>query len=106
MTIGCAGAEDAVVLAKSCDSRYSYAMASEHDLMLLVNVGNNGEASVLRSYLEHHGIHVYIKGENHRSLLGMVGTYIDLGVMVPNFQLEDAQDLTLALAVLRLLQAI
>jgi hypothetical protein len=68
-------------------------MASEHDLVLLVNVGDNGEASVLRSYLEHHGIHVYIKGENHRSLLGMVGTYIDLGVMVPNLQFEDAKQL-------------
>ena len=68
-------------------------MASEHDLVLLVNVGDNGEASVLRSYLEHHGIHVYVKGENHRSLLGMVGTYIDLGVMVPQAQLEEAQEL-------------
>lgn len=69
------------------------AMASEDDLVLLVNVGDNGEASVLRSYLEHHGIHVYVKGENHRSLLGMVGTYIDLGVMVPQSQLADAQEL-------------
>lgn len=68
-------------------------MASEHELTLLVNVGDNGEASVLRSYLEHHGIHVFVKGENHRSLLGMVGTYIDLGVMVPKSQLEDAQEL-------------
>jgi hypothetical protein len=68
-------------------------MTSEHDLALLVNVGDNGEASVLRSYLEHHGIHVYVKGENHRSLLGMVGTYIELGVMVPQSQLEDAREL-------------
>jgi hypothetical protein len=68
-------------------------MASEHDLVLLVNVGDNGEASVLRSYLEHHGIHVYVKGENHRSLLGMVGTYIDLGVMVPGTQIADAREL-------------
>lgn len=68
-------------------------MASEDDLVLLLNVGDNGEASVLRSYLEHHGIQVYVKGENHRSLLGMVGTYIDLGVMVPQSQLEDAKEL-------------
>ncbi len=68
-------------------------MASENSLALLVNVGDNGEASVLRSYLEHHGIHVYVKGENHRSLLGMVGTYIELNIMVPQSQLEEAQEL-------------
>jgi hypothetical protein len=75
------------------NSDYSFGMASQHDLVLLVNVGDNGEASVLRSYLEHHGIHVYVKGENHRSLLGMVGTYIDLGVMVPGSQIDDAREL-------------
>jgi hypothetical protein len=68
-------------------------MGSEHELVNLTNVGDNGEASVLRSYLEHHGIHVYIRGENHRSLLGMVGSYIELGVMVPQEQLEEAREL-------------
>lgn len=68
-------------------------MASENDLVTLTNVGDNGEASVLRAYLEHHGIHVYIRGENHRSLLGMVGAYIELGVMVPQGQLEEAKEL-------------
>lgn len=68
-------------------------MTSEHELVHFMNVGDNGEASVLRSYFQHHGIGVYVQGENHRSLLGMVGAYIELSIMVPKSQLEEAREL-------------
>ena len=58
--------------------------------MRVTSAGSNEEASILRSYLEHHDIHVYVQGENHRSMLGMVGAYIDLRIMVPRESAEEA----------------
>ena len=67
---------------------------SDSDAMVhLVQVGDNGEASVLRSFLECHDIHVYVQGENHRSVLGMVGAFVELKIMVPASQLDDAREL-------------
>jgi hypothetical protein len=64
-----------------------------HDLEFLVEVGDNAQASLLRAYLEQHGVHVYVQGENHRSMLGMVGAYIALRLMVPSTQVELARQL-------------
>jgi len=63
------------------------------ELVFLTNVGDNATASLLRAYLGEHGIHCYIQGENHRGLLGVVGTYIDLRIMVPASDLETAETL-------------
>lgn len=63
---------------------------TDAELVRVASSGNNEEASILRSYLEHHGIHVYVQGENHRSMLGMVGAFIDLNIMVPRHDAENA----------------
>ena len=63
------------------------------NLEFLVEVGDNAQASLIRAYLEHHEIHVYVQGENHRSMLGMVGAYIALRIMVPGTQLDEAREL-------------
>jgi len=68
-------------------------MNATDDLVHLVSAGSNAEASVLRSFLENHDIQVYVQGENHRSLLGMAGAYIELNIMVPESQAEAARDL-------------
>ncbi len=68
-------------------------MGDSDAMVHLVQVGDNGEASVLRSFLECHDIHVYVQGENHRSVLGMVGAFIELKIMVPASQLDDAKEL-------------
>ncbi len=62
-------------------------------MVRVASAGSNEEASILRSYLEHHGIQVYVQGENHRSMLGMVGAYIDLHIMVPAKAAEEAKTL-------------
>lgn len=59
----------------------------------MASAGSNEEASILRSYLEHHDIYVYVQGENHRSMLGMVGAYIDLNIMVPRESAGEAERL-------------
>ncbi len=63
---------------------------SDHDFVKLCSASNNAEASFLRSYLESEGITVYIQGENHRSMLGMVGAYIELNVLVASSDFEEA----------------
>jgi hypothetical protein len=62
-------------------------------LTRVASAGSNEEASILRSYLEHQGIYVYVQGENHRSMLGMVGAYIDLYIMVPEHSVAEATEL-------------
>jgi hypothetical protein len=51
---------------------------------------SSDEAQVVRSFLEAEGIQVYLQGENHRALLGMMGPYIELRIMVPPEQAEEA----------------
>jgi hypothetical protein len=48
------------------------------------------EANLLRSVLEAHEIPCVIQGENHRSLLGVMGAYIDLRLLVPSELLDEA----------------
>lgn len=63
------------------------------DLVFLAEAGDNVEASILRAFLEDHGVFVYLQGENHRALLGQVGAYIPLRLLVPAEQLEEAREL-------------
>ena len=65
----------------------------QQNLTHVASAGDNGEASVMRSYLEHHGIDVLISGENSRSVLGMVGGFVELRIMVPTPQAEEAKEL-------------
>jgi hypothetical protein len=38
---------------------------------------------MLRGFLEDNDVPCFIQGENHRSMLGMLGAYIDIRVLVP-----------------------
>ncbi len=60
-------------------------------LELLQTVGDNQEASVLRSLLQAHGIRCVVQGEQHRSMLGMLGPYVELRVLVEREDLERAR---------------
>ena len=60
-------------------------------LELLQTVGDNQEASVLRSLLQAHGIRCVVQGEQHRSMLGMLGPYVELLVLVEREDLERAR---------------
>ena len=74
-------------------------MSPPHDDFVKVcSAGDNAEASIIRGYLEEVGITVYIQGENHRSMLGMVGAYIELNVLVPSSDFEEASEMMRAFA--------
>lgn len=60
-------------------------------LELLQTVGDNQEASVLRSLLQAHGIRCVVQGEQHRSMLGMLGPYVELRVLVEREELDRAR---------------
>jgi len=60
---------------------------------LLVTCNDNQEASWMKSMLEAEGIEYVVQGENHRSMLGALGTYIELRVLVPREKLQAAQAL-------------
>ncbi len=64
---------------------------TEAELVLLHTCADNAEASALRMLLDAHGIPVFIQGENHRQLVGMFGTYIELRALVRAEDLERAQ---------------
>jgi tetratricopeptide (TPR) repeat protein len=66
---------------------------SEAELVLLHTCADNAEATALRMLLDAHGIPVFIQGENHRQLVGMFGTYIELRALVRAEDLERAQAL-------------
>lgn len=68
-------------------------MSSENDLVHIASAGDTGEASVMRSYLEHHDVDVLVSGENSHSVLGMVGGFVELRIMVPAQQAEFAKEL-------------
>jgi len=61
------------------------------DLVKLATCSNNIEASSIQALLEASGIESYIQGENHRAMLGMMGAYIELRVMVAADDLEEAR---------------
>jgi hypothetical protein len=64
---------------------------ADSPLVHLVSVGSDAEAAVLRSYLEDHGIYCYTQGENHRAMLGFLGPHIELNLMVPEADLDQAR---------------
>ncbi|MFO1519514.1 MAG: DUF2007 domain-containing protein [bacterium] len=62
----------------------------QEDLVKVFSAANNAEADLVKAALEERDIPVYIRGYNHRSMLGVVGSYIDLDVMVPASMAEEA----------------
>jgi len=61
------------------------------NLVFLTRCVDVNESMIIRSVLEDHGIYVYLQGENHRSLMGLVGSFIELRVLVPEESLEQAR---------------
>jgi hypothetical protein len=68
----------------------------EGDLVLLRRCADNIEASSLRSLLGAHDIQSFLRGEQHRSMLGLMGSYVDVDVLVASADLQRAQELLAA----------
>lgn len=66
---------------------------SEADLVLLRSCADNNEAALIRSLLEADGIDCVVQGEQHRSMLGIMGAVIELRVLVAERDLEYANSL-------------
>ncbi len=62
-------------------------------LVCVGDAGNDAEAAMLRAYLESHDIYVYTQGENHHSLFGQLGGFIQIRLMVPANQSDTARAL-------------
>lgn len=52
---------------------------------------DNAEAALLKSVLTDAGIRCVVQGENHRSMLGFLGAYIELRLLVPSDSYEEAK---------------
>lgn len=59
-------------------------------MVVIYTAHDNAEADIIKGALEDEGIRVFIQGYNHRSLLGVVGTYVDINIMVPVQDVEKA----------------
>jgi hypothetical protein len=55
-------------------------------LVPLLSCGSVEEAATFKSVLEAHGVPCVIQGEHHRSLLGMLGPYVEVRLLVPQGQ--------------------
>ena len=53
------------------------------EMVIVANVGDVAEGQIYKGILETAGIPCFLQGENHRSLLGVLGAYIELNLMVP-----------------------
>lgn len=62
-------------------------------MIRIYQAGNNAEADVIVSALTAHDIPATIQGYNHRSLLGFMGPYIQLNVMVAKENEDEARRL-------------
>ncbi len=51
---------------------------------------DNLEADLIKETLEQNGIYCFIQGYEHRSMLGILGSYVELGIMVPEDQAQEA----------------
>ena len=68
----------------------------DDELVLLTTCSDNLEASSLQSWLEANGVYCFLQGEHHRGLLGPLGPYIELRVLVPSSAASLARSLALA----------
>ncbi|WP_375760919.1 DUF2007 domain-containing protein [Corallococcus exercitus] len=65
----------------------------DHDFQLLTTCGDESEALLVRALLEADDIPCIVQGEQHRSMLGVAGAFIELRVLVPAGELEHAREL-------------
>jgi hypothetical protein len=68
-------------------------VTEEDPFTRLTSARNNVHAMEIRSLLEAEGIEVFVQGENHRALEGMLGVYVELFVMVRKSDIDDAREL-------------
>lgn len=61
------------------------------DMVVIHTAHDNAEADIVKGMLAEEGIPVFVQGYNHRSLLGMVGTYVDINIMVFTHDVERAK---------------
>lgn len=62
------------------------------DEMIVVHVAHDiSEADIIKGMLEDEGIPVFVQGYNHRSMLGVVGAYVDINIMVSRDDTERAK---------------
>lgn len=66
---------------------------NEADLVLLRSCADNHEAALIRSLLESDGIDCVVQGEQHRSMLGIMGAVIEVRVLVAERDREHANAL-------------
>ncbi|MBI3184859.1 MAG: DUF2007 domain-containing protein [Myxococcales bacterium] len=64
-----------------------------NSLVSLAKAVDNAEASALRAYLEVNGVDCIVQAEQHRSMLGVMGPYIELRLLVRAADLEAAEKL-------------
>jgi Putative prokaryotic signal transducing protein len=68
--------------------------AGQHEgLIPVLSCASPEEAATLRGVLESHGVPCVIQGEHHRSLLGMLGPYVEVRLLVPAAHEEAARRL-------------
>ena len=65
----------------------------ERDLVAIASCGDSTEASLIRGFLESEGVYCYVQGEEHRQLLGVLGSYVEPRVMVKRGDVEQATEL-------------
>lgn len=54
---------------------------------------DNLEADLIRDTLEQAGIYCFVQGEQHRSMLGVLGSYVEMGILVPEGQSDQASEM-------------
>ena len=64
----------------------------EVTLVLVATCSSLEEAYLYKGALEQANIPCFIQGEHHRSMLGMLGSYIEPGLMVPSNREDEAID--------------
>lgn len=64
----------------------------QNDMVIIHTARDTTEADIIKGALEAESILVYIQGYNHRSLLGMVGTYVDINIMVKESDVDRAKE--------------
>jgi hypothetical protein len=55
-------------------------------LVPVVTCGSVEEAATYKGVLDAHGVPCVIQGEHHRALLGMLGPYVEVRLLVPQGQ--------------------
>jgi len=65
--------------------------STSNDLVIIGDCANEIEAKLLKGYFESNDIFCHIQGESHRALMGMMGGFIHLNIMVPENQAEEAK---------------